>query len=301
MILILAGLGVASIFGTIVRIALAEMIRKSIPLSGEAFEIFFPDVLSNSLGCLLMGFCKKSTIFGRSPSWLQIFVTAGFCGSLTTFSAWMVASFQTRNSLFTFAMVAIGLAFSLPLYIVGAHAADGVDFLFNRKDSSDIEIDAHKDSDALVGSQKRAFPDRFLLWTMLSVLCLLLLLPAVFIFKRMWTRQSFACIFAPFGCLLRYFLTSKNIKWQFPWFTVLCNFIGTISFALSTLFRIPDPMVEDVIIGFKTGFCGCLTTVSSLTSDAFSMKRTISTYGYVGFSVLAGSVASLPVLFSVSQ
>ncbi|WP_320663659.1 CrcB family protein [Prochlorococcus sp. MIT 1223] len=80
------------------------------------------DFLVNIIGAFILGF-----IFGfnfRMPS--QIILGIGFCGALTTFSSWMLASFQLIHlgnffEAFTFIVLPIlfGLLFASSGYLIG--------------------------------------------------------------------------------------------------------------------------------------------------------------------------------------
>ncbi|KAF7560101.1 hypothetical protein G7046_g4052 [Stylonectria norvegica] len=101
-----------------------------------------------------------------------------------------------------------------------------------------------------------------------------------------WRGQVlFALVFAPVGCLLRFYISSRlnNRLVGFPMGTFVVNMLGTIVMALAwDLQRAPskpngslvsDKLSCQVLNGIIDGFCGCLTTVSTWILELSTLRR----------------------------
>ncbi len=103
-------------------------------------------------------------------------------------------------------------------------------------------------------------------------------------------RAVFACIFAPLGCLGRFYasLYLNGKIASFPLGTFVVNMAGTSVLAMSyDLQHVPLGGIVgcQVLQGIEDGFCGCLTTVSTWVSELASLRRKNS-YRYGGASVI---------------
>lgn len=103
-------------------------------------------------------------------------------------------------------------------------------------------------------------------------------------------RAVFALIFAPLGCLGRFYasiyLNSKISS--FPLGTFVVNIFGTAIIGMSyDLQHVPLGGVVgcQVLQGIEDGFCGCLTTVSTWISELNSLRRR-NAYRYGAASVV---------------
>ena len=110
--------------------------------------------------------------------------------------------------------------------------------------------------------------------------------------QETWRSQAlFALVFAPPGCLLRFYASlylNGRIK-AFPLGTFAVNIFGT---ALEAMFldlqRVPiDGMVGcQVLQGMSDGFCGCLTTVSTWVAELTGLRlRHAYFYGMMSVTV----------------
>jgi len=103
-------------------------------------------------------------------------------------------------------------------------------------------------------------------------------------------RAVFALVFAPFGCLGRFYasiyLNSKIAS--FPLGTFVVNIFGTAIIGMSyDLQHVPYGGLIgcQVLQGIEDGFCGCLTTVSTWISELSSLRRR-NAYRYGTASVI---------------
>ena len=271
---------------------------------------------------------EKGKTLQRSPSVVQrhaavkktlplyIGLATGFCGSFTSFSSFMRDCFfalsnalhvpisqpsiapipQTlnvhRNPGYSFmallAVLIVTVGLSLGALQVGAHLALGLDpytpsipFLFSRKivDRSIVFIAFG----CWLGAMLMAIwpPDR----------------PGGPVGNASWEQETwrsqalFALVFAPLGCLLRFYASlhlNGKIK-SFPLGTFAVNIFGTMMEALFLdLQRVPvGGMVGcQVLQGMSDGFCGCLTTVSTWVAELKGLKlRHSYVYGFMSVGV----------------
>ncbi|KAJ9663715.1 hypothetical protein H2198_000727 [Neophaeococcomyces mojaviensis] len=267
---------------------------------------------------------------------LYIGLTTGFCGSFTSFSSFLRDVFlaltnglprasstspyhapatapQPRNGGFSFlaacAILILHPAVSLAALHTGAHLA-----LLLRH---------------LLPSTSPQRPKSFtfippkLLSTILNPLIVLLgfgswLLGALFltIFPPTTTspsptnwraRATIPLLFAPLGCILRYYLAkylNRPSTPHFPWGTFVANIFGTLILGMAWDLQhatgigagagVGSGSACAVLLGVQEGFCGCLTTVSTWVVELSGLGRRHA-WMYGGTSVVVG-VAGLVVV-----
>lgn len=85
-------------------------------------------------------------------------------------------------------------------------------------------------------------------------------------------RATIPLLFAPPGCVMRYYLAkylNKPSSPNFPWGTFVANIFGTCVLGMAfdlqhaRSFGTGDGNACAVLLGVQQGFCGCLTTVST--------------------------------------
>lgn len=126
-----------------------------------------------------------------------------------------------------------------------------------------------------------------------------------------WRSQAlFACVFAPIGCLLRYYISMylNPINSTFPVGTFTVNIFGTAVIgmaydlqhvSLSTTGLVGGGIVGcQVLQGIMDGFCGCLTTVSTWIVEIDTLKRKAA-YVYASLSVVTAFSLLLIIMGSV--
>ncbi|KAF2789994.1 hypothetical protein K505DRAFT_327876 [Melanomma pulvis-pyrius CBS 109.77] len=129
--------------------------------------------------------------------------------------------------------------------------------------------------------------------------------------KETWRGQAiFACVFAPVGCLLRFYVSLhlNGIKASFPLGTFCVNIFGTA--VLGMAFDLQHVAIGfnglagggiiscQVLQGIMDGFCGSLTTVSTWMVEINGLKRAHS-YIYATTSVAVGLGILVAVMGSV--
>lgn len=87
------------------------------------------------------------------------------------------------------------------------------------------------------------------------------------IFAQNQKELALACVFAPVGALMRWYLSFYNGNWTyFPVGTYIANVFGTAVIAVLALLQNGVhivPIACQVLQGLQDGFCGCLTTIST--------------------------------------
>jgi CrcB protein len=127
-----------------------------------------------------------------------------------------------------------------------------------------------------------------------------------------WRSQAlFACAFAPFGCLVRYYVSLylNPILPSFPLGTFAVNIFGTAVLGMSyDLQRVPlrfsgitggNLLGCQVLQGIEDGFCGALTTVSTWIVELDTLKKKRNRYVYGAASVLGGLALLVVIMGSV--
>ena len=124
-----------------------------------------------------------------------------------------------------------------------------------------------------------------------------------------WRGEAlFACVFAPLGCLLRYYISlalNPSVP-SFPMGTFAANILGTAVLGMSyDLQRVRIGGIVggslvgcQVLQGIQDGFCGALTTVSTWILEMDTLKRSHA-YVYGSVSVAAATCLLVVVMGSV--
>ncbi|CAJ2506808.1 Uu.00g079940.m01.CDS01 [Anthostomella pinea] len=113
-------------------------------------------------------------------------------------------------------------------------------------------------------------------------------------------RATFALVFAPLGCLARFYV-SLYLNGQlasFPLGTFAVNVGGTALLGMAwDLAHVPEGGVIgcQVLQGIEDGFCGCLTTVSTLVAELAALRRRHA-YIYGGASVVAALACMVAIM-----
>ena len=132
-----------------------------------------------------------------------------------------------------------------------------------------------------------------------------------------WSNETwrgeviFALVFAPIGCLLRFYASAKlnGLVPAFPLGTFAANMFGTAiegmcfdiqHVGVGSMGQLGGGRVGcQVLQGVQDGFCGCLTTVSTWVAEINGLKRKHG-WGYAFGSVVGALCLMLVIMGSVS-
>lgn len=223
---------------------------------------------------------KKAHLATKKTIPLYIGLATGFCGSFTSFSTFIRDCFLAlsnqmvtpelgipgRNGGYSFmallGVVLATVALSLSGLILGAHLA--------------IALEQFTPSIPYPVTRKILDP----LGVLLGWGCWLgAILMAIFPPHNKWRGEIlFALIFAPLGCLARFYLAIRlNGKIaSFPVGTFTANIFGTAVLGMAwdiAHARIGGLAGCQVLQGIEDGFCGCLTTISTWVAELSSLER----------------------------
>ncbi|CAK7231820.1 hypothetical protein SBRCBS47491_008059 [Sporothrix bragantina] len=271
-------------------------------------------------------------IVRRRPIPLYVGMATGFCGSFTSFSSFIMDVFDAlANTLpapqyhpadvlstdninrprgdsvmALLAVLFLNVCMCLSALKLGAHIAITV---------QKLGIRVHANTPWLARHRGRRIPKVLHvidnIAVVLAFLCwLLAILLTVFQPGAARTKQwrgdvLFALVFAPLGCLLRFYTSLKlnGIFSTFPLGTFTVNIFGTA--VLGMAYDLQHSSVAStalvscqVLQGIIDGFCGCLTTVSTWMTELSGLRRHHAYfYGLmsmaVGLSVLVLIMGSL--------
>ncbi|QDS68817.1 hypothetical protein FKW77_006268 [Venturia effusa] len=230
---------------------------------------------------------------------LYIGLSVGFCGSFTSFSSFIRDAFLalsndlsgknvghlSRNAGWSvcavLAVLILEIGLSLTALSFGAHIAIATTPTLARIP----KLHTHRFLDPLA--------------VFLGLGCWLgAILLAIWPPRNKWRGEVvFALVFAPLGCLIRFYLSLKlNSKIaKFPLGTFAANVLGTIVLGMCYDLQHAGAGVADIVgcqvlQGIQDGFCGCLTTVSTWVAELKALRKHHA-YSYGCTSVAALKVA----------
>lgn len=291
---------------------------------------------ANFTGCLIMGYCVRSTrLFGplldgsarrmtRSYTGigeipLYVGLTTGFCGSVTSFSSFISQLFELSARQPSFATsdiepfrnpgygvmvwlsyTTISLGVSVAGFLLGRHFARAVDKSYQVGTWA-----AHHEAilEAIICITGGAG----------YIACVILT-----IVEPSWRYWTFSLLFAPWGVFARFwisrFLNPISSKFMVGTFTL--NFLAVIILSIMILLQYGTSVKSSVAVAYVgsssrlittilqcqvvravgDGFCGCLSTVSTLINELHSFKRTRHAYVY-GLTSTFSSFAIIVLIF----
>jgi CrcB protein len=225
---------------------------------------------------------KKAHLATKKTIPLYIGLATGFCGSFTSFSSFIRDVFlalsndlvtpgadnlpASRNGGYSFmallAVIITTVSLALSGLFIGAHLA----------------IAVQKALPPVSYAITRKYLDR--LAVLLACGCWLgAILLSIFPPRDFWRgRATFALVFAPLGCLLRFYLALllNGKVAAFPLGTFAANIFGTAVLGMAwdiAHVSIGGVVGCQVLQGIDDGFCGCLTTISTWVTELTSLRR----------------------------
>ncbi len=267
-----ACLATASYAGVLIRIYLSELAN----WDGVAL---FPSLYPQIVGTLIMGFiCSHKRLLATRHAFFYQAIATGLCGSITTFSSWnseaVSSLLQTGQNppdnivrvLAWGTTLFLGVGMSSASLSVGRHLA----LLSPWSDSKRRRPPSTKTSSPCCNVSTVEGTVFLSLWIVATLL--------VAVVPYVLGRQElvFTCILASFGTYVRWHLAPLNSAFlnKFKLGTFLVNVGG--AWLLGGVVCVRDlyteePLLHDALVGLATGFCGCLTTVSTFALELSSL------------------------------
>lgn len=241
----------------------------------------------NILGTFLIGITNPIKTW---PAYGKTGFTTGFCGSLTTFSAWISNWSQVSlNKVFNTdgeraqysirQLIAFQCCFIIA-YVVGRDAYHFIvnTFCQEKKVKESEELEHVKESEQLERSGCAKLEKNVsLFWHWLAIAELLIHLPlTALIIAGMcveWSGQQtcYALILSQFGALLRWQLGRFNEPFL-AFGTLAANVGAVLTLVLSQRYLDGSNFW---VYGLNSGFCACLSTVSSMVKDSVSIYENL--------------------------
>ncbi|KAF2396760.1 hypothetical protein EJ06DRAFT_482930, partial [Trichodelitschia bisporula] len=268
----------------------------------------------------------SSTSTGKQPATappkkaipLYVGLTTGFCGSLTSFSSLMRDAFLALSNdlpsplnhpyppgavlpsmtstvhrapekglAALLAVILTTMALSIAALQMGAHGALGVEKWMPR---------AHPRLRKVLNIG--IVPVATLAW-------IGAVLMAIFPPHKAWRGDAlFACVFAPAGCLARWYVSGalNGVRPSFPLGTFAVNVFGTVGLGvlldLQRTGTAGSGVGCQVWQGVMDGGCGCLTTVSTFVAELSGLRRGHA-WGYGLATVVSGVAVAVGVMGGV--
>jgi CrcB protein len=256
---------------------------------------------SNFTGTLIMGMLVGCETFcglvgthshlTKAQIPLYIGLTTGLCGSITSFSSFMISLFEFSANqppgsvdypnpgygvMVFLSYLFVTLCVSFGGFYVGGHLSGVLD-----------RVSFKKIEESLVVT--------------LSVLTvsgyIVILVTCIVISRgRYW---SFSCLFAPFGVYFRYWISKllNPLSHRFMFGTFLVNMLATILISFLVIFQrgensskllVPGLIHCQLVTALQDGFCGNFSTVSTFIAELNSYIRHRDAYLYGGISIGCG-------------
>ncbi|BFZ54039.1 hypothetical protein PYCC9005_001070 [Savitreella phatthalungensis] len=268
---------ILSILGTLTRLGLTA-------LSDFPGQVIPAVTWAQFVGSALMGFLvKDDTLFPRPPNRrydaLHVGLATGYCGSTTTFSAWMLQIYEALsnsmraphrggyNVIALLSQVLVQLAASIAAYKLGSHTAY---WLREWRPSLRHQFPVLEN-----GGDAELVLVAFV--TALAACCSAAAIVVAAVRPDWRGKASIAITLAPAGALLRWQVSRQlNARRQdFPVGTFLVNIVGSLLEGIFYLLQHHprDKLACVMLQGLQDGFCGCLTTVSTFVVELHVMSH----------------------------
>ncbi|RLV87601.1 membrane protein [Meyerozyma sp. JA9] len=268
-------------------------------------------VWANFAACVVMGMLVESQkVWKTTENKLQsvkaslpLYVGAatGFCGTLSSFSSFILEMFykstNTEPTAFSYPNRAYGIMEFLAVGIIQVTVSLGGFYL---------------GSDVLRFSDQR-FPSmsfktyQLLEWVSMVVGVAAYIANIVLIAVKnsgSWRSWTFSVLFAPFGAWARFYVSrwfNTRIK-GFPLGTFIVNFAGTLLLSIFVVLSrgktsssqlVTSVIACQVLEGLSDGFCGAFTTVSTFAAELAGLTKSWHFYRYLLVSIVASYAVTI--------
>ncbi|ESL11189.1 hypothetical protein TRSC58_01070 [Trypanosoma rangeli SC58] len=285
-----AAIGVAcwSIAGTALRLEIGRCLLR------HGFLTTYTTFGANCVGCFLMGFIEATANIqtqSRRFPWIFRSLLAGFCGSLTTFSSWMLDTVGRDTAALAFGELLSGLTIPFVFLLWGHDTVSMLRAVTGSTRGRRVSL-----STSLAGGHScRQLHLANIVFLALSVVMAVVIPIAVevavsrgLLDVSLIDRRS--VIFAPLGAVPRYvlghLLNGTGRFWRLPVGTFTANLIAVLLMGITDYYFRHEGNVWCKIV--MNGLCGSLSTVSSFINEIvamYSLGHRRSAYIYAAASV----------------
>lgn len=279
-------LSVFAYVGVLTRVYLTQLSAwNGLPL----FPAFYPEVVGTAIMGIVISHKK---LLEKNYKALYQGLATGLCGSITTFSSWndnaSVVLIQYNRESPDNATRFIGWITIIVLGLSGSVAA----LRFGEHLGSISPWSDQRSGERVYPTPQRLF--RIIETLIFVILWLLTTVTVVAIPLFIYQRYDFmfSFILASLGTYTRWHLAPwNNALHHFKLGTFIANISGTFILGIASVLedhydKNMGRIVEGLIFGVMTGFCGCLSTVSTFIVELTSLSRAHSyVYGLVSLAI----------------
>ena len=281
-------LSIASYVGVLCRIYLSKLSRwDGVP--------FFSSLYAQVFGTMIMGFVTShGLLLAENHSFVYQAITTGLCGSITTFSSWNLEAVssllqthqETPNNITRIVSwgttLLLGLGMSIGALNVGKHMAFLSPWSDHQVRKQNSTESAAEDSTAIDASTNCCSSKCCSSKCCISKVCMNLIAGSLWLLASVLIVVvplflphgrydiAFSALLAALGTYCRWHLAPLNATFHnFKLGTFLANITGALLLAgvVSAKSNYPEGWEHDIFVGIGTGFCGCLTTVSTFVVE----------------------------------
>ena len=295
-------LAISSYLGVLCRIYLSELSRwDGVP--------YFSSIYAQMVGTLIMGFIISHRLtLAKNYSFIYQAITTGLCGSITTFSSWNLEAVSsllqtgeespdnTTRMLGWITTLLLGLGMSAGALSMGTHIAALSPWSDQRVRDKQLAATAAVDplADDTTPFCHIGLKGSVLVYVSLWLAVSMVVVAVAYMALHKWDL-IFSILFAALGTYCRWHLAPLNATFNnFKLGTFLVNIVGAwlLGGVISAQSIYPDGWIHNLLVGIATGFCGCLTTVSTFTVELFALPLRYA-YIYAISSILAAQTGLL--------
>lgn len=283
----------ASYVGVLSRIYLSVLVNwNGVPL--------FPSLYPQMVGTVVMGVVvSHKVLLAGNHSFLYQAIATGLCGSITTFSSWNSEAVSTLlqagqvtpdNGMRVLGWVTtllLGLGMSAGALTLGRHLSSLSPWADGKQQNKESDTSSMKCCCSVVE------PVMFVcMWLVMTAVVVVI----PYLLARL--DLLFSCLFASLGTYLRWHLSPFNSSFQnFKLGTFVVNVAGAwlLGGVVCGLELYPEgELMHDLLVGAASGFCGCVTTISTFAVELSSLPLWAS-YVYAFSSIVTAQVGLIIV------